>query len=113
MTLLSAAPTSRPPQAAARSLLSLLALSFALAGPARAQVPTAVRLPALGDSGSEDLSLGDEKRLGEQIMREARRDPDLLDDPVLLEYVLSLWRPLVAAARARGDIDAEIGRAHV
>ena len=41
-------------------------------------------------------------------MREIRRDPDYLDDPLLLEYVQSLWQPLVAAARQRGDITADI-----
>ena len=47
-------------------------------------------------------ALGTERALGEQIMREVRRDPDFLDDPVLLEYLTSLWQPLLAAARARG-----------
>ncbi|MFO1285155.1 MAG: hypothetical protein U1F49_00540 [Rubrivivax sp.] len=77
---------------------------------ALAQETAPPRLPALGDAGAADLSVGDEKRLGEQIMREARRDPALLDDPVLLAYVQSLWRPLVQAARARGDIDASLER---
>ncbi|MFO1269376.1 MAG: M48 family metalloprotease [Rubrivivax sp.] len=77
---------------------------------ALAQETAPPRLPALGDAGADDLSVGDERRLGEQIMREARRDPALLDDPVLLAYVQSLWRPLVQAARARGDIDASLER---
>ena len=79
----------------------------ALSAPAYAQV----RLPALGESASDDLSVGAEKRLGEQIMREGRRDPQYLDDPVLLEYLQQLWNPLVAAARARGDINAETDQA--
>jgi predicted Zn-dependent protease len=45
-----------------------------------------------------------EKRVGEQIMREIRRDPDYLDDPVLLEYLQSNWQPLVQTARQRGEI---------
>jgi predicted Zn-dependent protease len=44
-------------------------------------------------------------------MREVRRDPAYLDDPVLQEYLQSLWDPLVAAARQRGNIDSEIDRA--
>lgn len=64
-----------------------------------------VRLPALGDSASDEFNINTEKRLGDQIMREVRRDPDYLDDPVLLDYLNSLWQPLVAAARTRGDID--------
>ncbi|MCW5633404.1 MAG: M48 family metalloprotease [Rubrivivax sp.] len=90
-----------------------LALSVALGGaaPAAPAQPAAPpRLPALGDAATEDLSIGDERRLGEQIMREARRDPAILDDPVLLAYVQSLWQPLVRAARERGDIDDTLAR---
>lgn len=66
-----------------------------------------VRLPALGESASQDLSVGEEKRIGDQIMREARRDPAFLDDPILQEYLLSIWNPLVVAARKVGNIDAD------
>ncbi len=65
-------------------------------------------LPALGDTASDDLGIGAERKLGDQIMREIRRDPDYLDDPLLLEYLQSLWQPLVAAARSRGDIAADL-----
>jgi len=75
--------------------------------PALAQV----RLPSLGETASDDLTVGTERRLGEQIMREARRDPAFLDDPVLQEYLLSLFKPLLAAARANGNIDADTDRA--
>jgi predicted Zn-dependent protease len=75
--------------------------------PAHAQV----RLPSLGESASEDLSVGAERRIGEQIMREARRDPEFLDDPVLQEYLQSLFSPLVTAARQLGNIDADTDQA--
>jgi beta-barrel assembly-enhancing protease len=95
--------------------LSLLMVFGGWQLPLRAQDRPAenaqVRLPSLGESASEDLSVGAERRLGEQIMREARRDPDLLDDPVLQDYLLSIFNPLVGAARKLGDIDAEIDRA--
>jgi predicted Zn-dependent protease len=67
-----------------------------------------VRLPALGESATEDFSVGTEKRVGEQIMREIRRDPEFLDDPVLQEYVDSIWVRLVAAAHKRGNIEGDI-----
>ncbi len=67
-----------------------------------------VRLPALGETAAEDFSAGTERKLGEQIMRDVWRDPDFLDDPVLVDYLLSLWRPIVAAARARGDIEGDV-----
>ena len=96
--------TATPTSPRLRLLACLLAASTALtSAPAFAQGA----LPALGEVASEDLSIGTERRLGEQIMREGRRDPQYLDDPVLLEYLQQLWRPLVAAARARGDINAE------
>jgi beta-barrel assembly-enhancing protease len=57
------------------------------------------------------LSVSAERRLGDQIMREARRDPDLLDDPVLQEYLLSIFNPLVQSARQLGHVDADIDRA--
>ena len=66
-----------------------------------------VRLPALGEAAGEEFSLGTERNLGEQIMREIRRDPDYLDDPPLLEYLQGVWKPLVEAARQRGEITAE------
>ena len=68
-----------------------------------------VRLPALGESAAEDFGVGVERRLGDQIMGEIRRDPAFLDDPVLQEYLQSLWLPLVAAARQRGDVDVDTG----
>ena len=65
-------------------------------------------LPALGDTASEDFNTGTERRLGDAIMREIRRDPDYLDDPVLLEYLQSLWQPLLSAAQALGDVDDDL-----
>ncbi len=67
-----------------------------------------VNLPALGDTESEDFGIGTERKLGDQVMREIRRDPDYLDDPVLLDYIESLWEPLMAQARASGNISADV-----
>jgi predicted Zn-dependent protease len=88
------------------STLLAATLAWAPMVPARAQANASdgLRLPALGESASEDFNLNTEKRVGEQIMREIRRDPDYLDDPQLLEYVQAIWQPLVAAARQRGSI---------
>ena len=96
-------------------LASLLLAASLLPGataPLQAQgnPPSAVRLPALGEAASDDFNLNQEKRIGEQIMREIRRDPDYLDDALLLDYLRSLWQPLVQAARARGDISADTER---
>lgn len=76
-------------------------LALALLG-----LPALAQLPTLGDGG--DLTTSAERKLGERIARELYRDPDYIDDPVLVEYVQGLWQPLLAAARARGDLGAEI-----
>ncbi len=76
--------------------------------PVRAQNKNQNQLPALGDAAAEDFSVGTERKLGDQIMREIRRDPDYLDDPLLLEYLQSLWQPLLAQARAQGNIGPDI-----
>jgi len=60
----------------------------------------------LGDGG--DITLGEERRLGDQIARALYRDPDYLDDPVIDGYLQAIWRPLVAAARQRGDLSPEL-----
>lgn len=70
-----------------------------------------VRLPALGESASDDLGVNAERRIGDSIMREARRDPEFLDDPVLQDYLDGLFAPLVAAARQVGQIDPDTDRA--
>ena len=46
--------------------------------------------------------------MGDRIAREIYRDPDYIDDPVLAEYVQGIWQPLLAAARARGDLTPEL-----
>ena len=63
-------------------------------------------LPTLGDGS--DLTTSGERRLGDRIIRELYRDPDYIDDPVLSEYVQTLWQPLMAAARARGELSPEL-----
>ncbi len=99
--------TSRLP-AARRLVAALCALSLAVPALAPTVALAQSRLPALGESASDDLSVGNERRLGDQIMRSIRNDPDYMDDPILLEYLQSIWQPLVAAARDRGEIVPEL-----
>jgi predicted Zn-dependent protease len=63
-------------------------------------------LPALGDNS--ELSAAAERRIGDRIATSIYRDPDYLDDPVLSDYLQSIWQPLLAAARSRGELGAEI-----
>ena len=75
-----------------------------------AAVPVTVQaqggLPTLGDGS--DLTSSEERRLGDRIIRELYRDPDYIDDPVIAEYVQGIWQPLIAAARSRGELSAEL-----
>src|SRR5436190_5768961 len=52
-----------------------------------APVATAQNLPNLGGSEREDLSPLMERKLGEQVMRDIRRDRDYLNDAPTLEYL--------------------------
>ena len=63
-------------------------------------------LPSLGDNS--ELSAAAERRIGERIAASIYRDPDYIDDPVLVDYVQSIWQPLLAAARARGELSQEL-----
>ena len=100
-----------------RGRLLPLALVLALAWPqglAWAQVPTpfaaetspSMALPHLGD-GTE-MSPAAERRLGDSIVRSLYRDPDFVDDPVTRDYLQSIWQPLLAASRARGEMSPEL-----
>ncbi|WP_423596408.1 M48 family metalloprotease [Roseateles sp. MS654] len=88
-----------------RRCLAVL-LSAALLGQT-AVAQAQVNLPALGDSVSADVSIGAEKKLGDQVMRQIRIDPDYIDDPLLLEYAQNTWQPLVDAARRLGNISED------
>jgi predicted Zn-dependent protease len=68
--------------------------------------PTLAQLPTLGDAG--DMTANVERHLGDSIAREIYRDPDYIDDPILVEYVGGIWQPLLQAARARGDLTNEL-----
>ncbi|WHZ10025.1 MAG: Exported zinc metalloprotease YfgC precursor [Burkholderiaceae bacterium] len=82
-------------------VLSLALMAAPLPAAAQAQP-----LPSLGDGG--DLSIGAERRMGEQVARALYRDPSYIDDPVLAEYVQGVWTRLLAAARALGEIGPEM-----
>ncbi len=63
-------------------------------------------LPSLGDN--LELAAGAERRIGDRIAASIYRDPDYIDDPVLSDYVQSIWQPLMAAAKARGELNPEL-----
>ena len=96
-----------------RSKTALIAaVAFLLSGNASmAQTPGAITrnaggLPSLGDN--LELSAGAERRLGDRIAASIFRDPDYIDDPVLVDYMQGIWQSLMAAARARGELNTEL-----
>ncbi|MEO5689936.1 MAG: M48 family metalloprotease [Burkholderiaceae bacterium] len=66
-----------------------------------------LNLPALGEAEADQFSIDDERKLGEAIMRQIRPDPAVIDDPVLYQYLMSLFVPLHDAALRRGNISPE------
>jgi predicted Zn-dependent protease len=94
------------PAFARRCPVAVLLLALALPAPLSLALAQSTALPSLGDGVG--MSIAAERRLGDSIARDIYRDPDYLDDPVLVDYLQSLWQPLLAAARARGDIPPEL-----
>ena len=84
--------------AAAAALIASQSLLAPLAG--------AQNLPNLGGSEREDLSPLMERKLGEQIMRDIRRDRDYLNDAPTLEYLNGFGNSLVDA---RPEVRGEAG----
>ena len=87
----------------------LLACSGAALPQGSQPAPAISALPNLGDSN--DMTPAAERRLGDRIARELYRDPDYIDDPVLSDYVQGIWQPLLAAARQRGELLAQLDEA--
>ncbi len=72
------------------------------------QLPDNSRLPTLGDPVREDLSPIIERKLGEEIMRDIRRDRDFLDDDPILDYLNNFGAGLVnSVPNARGETNAD------
>ncbi|WP_294635947.1 M48 family metalloprotease [uncultured Aquabacterium sp.] len=112
-------PTPAPRrQAAARPAIRWVALATLLTasiwgGPrAHGQALEGNPLPSLGDSVSQELSPTAERRLGDRIMRSLKRDPDVIDDPLIQAYIEQQWRGLLVAARLRGEIGPDLDAAH-
>ena len=78
-------------------LLIGLLLSPAL----RAAAPVENNLPDLGDESEAVLSPQEERRIGEDFMRQARVHLDIVDDPELNEYLRQLGRRLTAGTEVQ------------
>jgi predicted Zn-dependent protease len=96
-----------------RSLLTAAFLgasaTVALAAPTTPVLRTPdATLPTLGDAARADLSPVIERKLGEEIMNDIRRDRDYLDDDAIIEYLNNFGENLVTfAPGARGETNAD------
>ena len=104
----SAAARERPRTLGRRGFAVVLCGLLAVHGPLSAQavfgsVPpvsptTRPSLPDLGDAASDDLSPITERKLGDEIMRQAHEAGDVLEDPEATEYLNRFGATLVAFA---------------
>ena len=79
-----------------KSCRALLAVTLLCQlGPAPAYADTA-NLPDLGDESLAVISPAQERKLGEDLMRQSRRTLAFMDDPEISEYIQSLGRKLVS-----------------
>ncbi len=85
-------------------LLGVCVATTPLTGVTQSDSP-ALNLPRLGDADGDTLSPADERRLGESIMRDIRRDAAMVDDPEATDYLAALGARL---ARARAARSAEL-----
>ncbi|HSD60988.1 MAG TPA: M48 family metalloprotease [Burkholderiales bacterium] len=87
-----------------RSHLAVL-LCLALAQLAPAPPVLAQGLPDLGDPSQVTLSAEQERRIGEEIMREIRADPAYMDDPELTDYLNGLGYRLAGGSGSRQEFE--------
>jgi len=83
---------------------AMLSLSCFIQAGLSPSLASAQNLPTLGDTDRQELSPIMERRLGEEIMRDVRRDRDYLNDPVVVEYLNNFGTKLLSARPdARGE----------
>ena len=98
-----------PGRLALAVMVFMVSANFSVAQtPTPTQIPggSTGSLPHLGDNS--ELTTAAERRIGDRIAASIYRDPDNIDDPVLADYLQAIWQPLMAAARARGELAAEL-----
>jgi predicted Zn-dependent protease len=85
-------------------LCNTLALSLVLSlTPVRAQVSVAEQLPDMGDMSGNLMTPAEEVRLGQAFMRSVRRSQDVIDDPLLTDYLADLGSRLAAKSPGSGQ----------
>ena len=75
-----------------------LALATLALVPLRPALALDLSLPDLGSPASTTLSAGEEKRIGQAMMREIRRETTLIEDPAVNAYIRDLGARIAAAS---------------
>ena len=60
-----------------------------------------MNLPVLGDSVSGTISTQQEYEFGRELLRQIRRETPMLDDPLMMEYIISLTYKLAVKSELR------------
>ena len=95
-----------PPRLRIRRTLAAFAIGALL--PIAAANGQTSSLPVLGDTARSDLSPIHERKIGEEIMHDIRRNKDYLDDAPILEYLNNFGSTLLAAVPGgRGETNAD------
>jgi hypothetical protein len=85
-------------------LVAAAVLAFSAPALLTPSVLQAQALPNLGGTDGEELSPLMERRLGEQVMNNIRRDRDYVGDPIVLDYLNQAGGVLLSSSsEARGD----------
>lgn len=79
---------------------SFLLIALLICPPGQAAAPVNA-LPDLGDESAAALSPQDERRIGEEFMRQARAQLEILDDPELSEYLQQLGKRITAGVEGQ------------
>lgn len=82
----------------AYTIATLCAFLFLPASFAGETPPASITLPDIGDASSVELSIPEERKLGEAFMRSIRQNVKLIDDPLTNDYIKSLGNLLVGFA---------------
>ncbi len=97
------------PVACLRPLVVALAMACSMQSLGLQAQSNPQRLPNIGDGNG--MSLAQERRLGESIMRQLVTDADYMDDPVLIAYLQDIWLSLRDAAKQIGHLQPEVDEA--
>ena len=88
-------PAARPFRSVSALLLSLLLAVT----PVHAQAPVTDQLPEIGEISGNLMTQAEEHRLGQAFMRSIRASQDVIDDPLLNDYLKDLGQRLLRHSR--------------